>query len=180
MRFGCRSLIGSALCPFACSSRLDWFDGSASAEQMLSAPRDDSDMRDDGDTAAAPAAAATSYGVLQLRHGSSTLLCDTSLLSSPHSLGVGLDADHGASSSATELGALHLTPHAWYQIIGDVVSAQRDDDDGDSDGRPPSAFVRARVCRELDDTFDAQLYERTVKLHRQMEAAALMNTNSAT
>lgn len=141
---------------------------------MLSVASDDSDVRDDGDTAAAPAAASTSYGVLQLRHGSSTLLCDTSLLSSPHSLGVGLDADHGASSSATELGALHLTPHAWYQIIGDVVSVQRDDDDG---ARPPSAFVRARVCRELDDTFDAQLYERTVKLHRQMEAAA---TNSAT
>ena len=107
------------------------------------------------------AAVASACGVLSLRHGAHRLLVDTSLLQGRHSL----DDDANAAAAATSDsagGPLRWELGAWYSIIGDVVWPLA----SSSTPQPADrrAFVRARVCRALDEEFDLSLYEQTLQL----------------
>jgi hypothetical protein len=136
--------------PLLCSvylCRLEWFDGSRSAEDCLTdAAAERMDTSDSG-AAAAPMATGGAVGVLELRHGGSKLIVDTSLLQGWHSL--------LADSASSSRGGLRFEAGAWYSIIGDVISVQLE--------QSACAFVRARVCRQLDDSFDLPLYEQTLQ-----------------
>ena len=141
-------------------------------------------------TFAAPSAvdgspASTSLGVAVLRHGTYRVIVDTSLLLSPHQ---SVNALTGLSTSR-----LQFEIDQWYQVIGDMmltntVSKQstelRDLLNNNTEfyhasplssdvfrccQDPAQPYIRARVCRHLDDSFDLELYEETIKLRRKMD-----------
>jgi hypothetical protein len=148
-------------------------------------------MSDDSPVAIAAAASvdgsppSSSLGVAVLRHGSHRITVDTSLLLSPHQ---GVHALTGMSNSRLQFEIDH-----WYQVIGDTMltsTVRRNScvlqefcaqcarslkqlllSSSHSQQEPSHLYLRARVCRHLDESFDLELYEETIKLRRAMEAA---------
>lgn len=121
------------------------------------------------DAASSSSAASSGSGVLQLRAGPHTLLVDSSLLHSASQWSTTARAVGADGESSSQSATLQFEPRAWYEVIGEVMhSAQTPDA---ADANPATAvYVRARVCRALDESFDPQLYEETVLLRRKMLA----------
>jgi hypothetical protein len=159
---------------------LEWFDGAVTAEAVLQQQHDKMQKQGETDSAldgnamhdvsptlnpaaslSANGAVAAACGVLSLRHGAHRLLVDTSLLQGRHSLDDDANAAAAAASDSAG-GPLRWELGAWYSIIGDVVWPLA----SSSTPQPADrrAFVRARVCRALDDDFDLLLYEQTLQL----------------
>ena len=186
-------LLSAFSVPLALGYRLDWFDGSASIEQCImqqaasaaaaataeSANASEA-MEDTAEAVAAaadavsfsssaPAVASSGSGVLQLRSGAHTLLVDSSLLHSASQWSTTARAVGADGETSSQISMLQFEPGGWYEVIGEVMRSTPNGVASEVAGAP-TVFVRARVCRALDDSFDAQLFEETVLLRRKMLA----------